>query len=168
MRRKLLREAALADAGLAREQKDPPPAGERVLEAGNQLRKLVTAPNEHVPRRLFGRPLPHEQVESWVLLEDRLVQLAKRTTGLDSELLHQAGASGLIRLERVSLAARAVQGQHELAAQSLAQRVLAGEALQLADELVMVAQHQIELDPLLERRQPRLFETGDLAWPNDS
>ena len=128
----------------------------------------MTAPNEHLARRLFGRPLPHEQVESRVLLEDRLVQPAKRTTGLDSELLHQARASGRYDCERVSLAARAVQGQHELAAQSLAQRVCAGEALQLADELVMVAQHQIELDPLLQGRQPRLFETSDSDWPNDS
>jgi hypothetical protein len=67
------------------------------------------------------------------------VQLAKPAPRLDAELLHQHHSRGPIRLERLSLAARAVQREHLLAAQALAQRMLGGQALQLSHHLVVAA-----------------------------
>jgi hypothetical protein len=90
------------------------------------------------------------------------VQLAKPTPGLDPELLYQDGARSPIRPECFSLSARAVQRDHLLAAQALAKRVLGGQALQLSHHLVVAAKRQIGLDSVLERRQTRLLEAGDL------
>src|SRR5690348_5724290 len=92
-----------------------------------------------------------------------MVQLAKRPAGLDPELLDEHAARLLIRLERLRLTTRAVQGEHQLAAQVLPERVLADERLQLADQLGMKAARQLGLDPLFERDQSKLLETADLA-----
>jgi hypothetical protein len=54
-----LREAGLADAGLAGEEKETPPAGERILEAGDQLCELAAAPDEGAAGRLCNRVLSH-------------------------------------------------------------------------------------------------------------
>jgi hypothetical protein len=91
------------------------------------------------------------------------VQLAEPTAGLDAELLHQHGARRPIGLERFGLAARAIQRQHQLAVQALAQRVRGGQALELGDDLVVPAECQVGLDSALERRQARLLEAGDLG-----
>ena len=61
-----------------------------------------------------------------------LPQLAAR---LDAELLHEQPARGLVGGERVGLAARAVEREHQLAAKPFAKRMLRRERLELADEL---------------------------------
>ena len=47
-------------------------------------------------------------------------------------------------------------------AQSLPQRMVPHECLELTDEVAAAAGGQIGLDPVLEARQPRLLQTGNL------
>ena len=66
-------------------------------------------------------------------------------------------------LERLRLPAAPVQRQHQLPAQPLAQRVAAYQPVQLGDQLGVVAEHQLRLDPLLQAGelllcQPALLE----------
>ena len=73
-----------------------------------------------------------------------------------------------VDLERLGLAARAVEREHLLAAQPLAQRVLGDERLELGDERRVPPERELGVDPLLERREPQLLEPLDRRAANDS
>jgi hypothetical protein len=60
------------------------------------------------------------------------------------------------------LAVAAVQGEHQLRAQALAQRVAPDQGFQLADELSLAAEREIGFDQLLERHEAELLEPCDL------
>ena len=72
-----------------------------------------------------------------------VVQLYAR---LDPELLDEDLACLAISLQRIALAAAAVQREHQLRVQSLAPRVLAGQLLELTDQLGVAAGDEIGLD----------------------
>ena len=83
----------------------------------------------NAPRRRLGRRLGHRAaVESRILHEDRLVKLAEPAAGLDAELLDERPSRCLVGLERLGLAPGPVEAEHQLAAQTLPQRVLASPA----------------------------------------
>ena len=68
-------------------------------------------------------------------------------------------ARRLVGLERLGLAAAAVQREHQLAAQVLAQRVLSHQRLELADELGVAAEREVGLDARA-RAPPRAAPPG--------
>jgi len=82
---------------------------------------------------------------------------------LESELLVQQPPARAVDLERVCLAAAAIEGQHQLAAQTFPQRLLAHEPLELGNQLRVAPQRELGLDPLPERGQPLLFQPRSLA-----
>ena len=84
------------------------------------------------------------------------------------ELSTSAVAAGPVDLERVGLAARAVEREHQLAAQPLAQRVLVDERFELADELRVAAERELGLGALLDEREPQLASRAISACANDS
>ena len=90
-RDQLLGEPALADAGLAGEQEEAPAAGERVLEAGEQLVELG-ARGRRTRSASQSRPLGPaggREIEAADPAEDRLLELAQRAAGLDAELVDE-------------------------------------------------------------------------------
>ena len=101
--------------------------------------------------------------ERGVLAQDRPLELTELRTRLDPELVDQDSARLPVRLERLRLATGAVQSEDQLAPQPLAQRMAGNEILELGHELGMATELQVGVDPLLERGQPDLLETGDLA-----
>ena len=103
------------------------------------------------------------QVERRILLEDRPLEPLELLARLQSQLLRELAAGLAVGVERLGLPAGAVEREHQLAAQALPQRMLGDERLELADQLGVAAAGQIGVDPLLERRQPQLLETGDLG-----
>ena len=173
----LLGEPALADPGLPDEQDQPAAAGERVVETGDQRGQLALSADERAARCLARRspgsvdrpirrwwPRPGLAVlERGVLLQDRVVEAAQLRARLDPDLLHQHRAGRPVRLERVGLAARAVQGEHPLRMQPLAQRLLAHQRLQLRDDLAVAAGGEVLLDGKLQRGEPELLEPADLG-----
>ncbi len=64
-----------------------------------------------------------------LVTQDLRLELLELRAGLDSQLLDEPRSSVLIRVESLRLPARAVEGQHELAAQGLAERVLTQRAI---------------------------------------
>ena len=80
---------------------------------------------------------------------------------VDPELLEQGRSSLAIHLEGLGLTPRAIEREHELAAQPLAQRMLGHEGLELADEVVVAAEREVGVDPALERRDAKLLELED-------
>jgi hypothetical protein len=101
-------------------------------------------------------------LETRVLGQDRALELFERRTRLDPELIDQHPAGLLIALERVGLATAAVQREHQLGLQALAQRMLAHEPLQLARQPGVLPQRELRVDPILERGQALLPQPADL------
>ena len=95
--------------------------------------------------------------------EDRLVELVQLGAGLDPELLDEHLARVAVGLQRVGLAAAAVQREHQLRVQPLAPRVLAGELLELADQLGVAPGGQVGLDAHLHGREALLLQPRDLG-----
>ena len=65
--------------------------------------------------------------ERRVLAQDRRLQLPQLVAGLETELVCQNGSRVPVALERLCLAIRPVQGEHQLSPQSLPQRKLIRE-----------------------------------------
>ena len=172
--RELAHEPRLAGAGLAREQHEPALAALGSLEqraaappARSRGRRTETASSGTSgpgsgPRSSAAdssRSRGRSSAASWMRI--CLLELPQLGARLDPELVER-GPRVAVRLQRLRLPARAVQREHQLAAQPLAMRMLRDQRLQLADELGVPAQRQVGLDPLLERRQPQLLEPAAL------
>ena len=91
------------------------------------------------------------------------MKLLKRRRRLDPQLVDQQAAGLLVYAQRFGLAARAVEGKHQLAPEPLPERILFREPFELTDELSGLAPVEIGLDPLFDRRCPQLLEAGDLS-----
>jgi hypothetical protein len=141
----LLGEATLADPGLAAEQEDAPTAGEDVVETGDELSQLALAAHKGAAWSL-GCRLLRRQVETRVLREYRPLELAQPLARLDPQLPDECPAGVLVGLQRVRLAVRAVQGQHQLRPQALSVGMLADQRLQLPHHLGMTTERQLHLE----------------------
>ena len=150
-----LEHAADAEGGRAGEQQN-----------GRGRDQDARAPVRWRPRRrwpgLSGRR-SRGAVERRVLGEDRLVQPPQLGAGLDADLLDQHCARVAVGLERLRLAPAAVQREHALGVQPLAQRVLGDERVELADHLGVPAGVEVRVDRQLGRAQPQLVEPADLG-----
>ena len=110
-------------------------------------------------RRVIGGGLRARQRR--VLLEHALVQRPQRLAGLDPELLDEPAPPGGERLQRLRLAPRAVQREHQLAAQALAQRMLDDQRLELGNHLAVLTGREPGLDMVLDCGDPQLLEAAD-------
>ena len=90
------------------------------------------------------------------MVEDRRLQLGQLGRRIEAELLGEHGARARVHAQRVGLAAAAVQGDHQAAGEPLAQRVLVGRALQLADGLAVTAEGEEGVEAGLQRLQAQL------------
>ncbi len=117
-------------------------------------------------RRSVGkwrRPgLLQHRLEGRLLAEDGALEALEGGARLDPELLDEQLPRLLVDGERFGLAPVAVEGEHELAAEALAVRVLRDEGLELGDEVAAVPEGEVGVDPLLEGGQSQLLEAGDL------
>jgi len=81
---------------------------------------------------------------------------------LKAKLSGERLATPVIDLERFGVAGGSVEGEHQLPAQPLAVPVLGHERLELADQLAVVPEREIGLDPVLECCRPELLKTCNL------
>ena len=84
--------------------------------------------------RRRGRPAG---VDRSVLTQDHAVQLLQLPARLDPELFVQGAAAVVVGLQRLGLAAAAVERQHQEPPHAVAQRMLSTESLELRNELVV-------------------------------
>ena len=89
-------------------------------------------------------------LERRLLAEDGCLQALKRPARGEAELLVEGLAGLPVDLEGVSLAPGAVEGEHELSAQALTQRVVSDQGLELPDQVGRLAQGEVRLDALLD------------------
>jgi hypothetical protein len=89
--------------------------------------------------------------------QDGFVEVVEVGAWLDPELLDEHLAGVAVGLERVCLAAAATQREHQLRVQPLTPRVLAGELLELTDQLSVAPDDEVGLDAQLEGREVLLL-----------
>ena len=95
--------------------------------------------------------------------EDRFVEVVQLGSWLDAELLDEDLARVAIGLQRIGLAAAAVQREHQLRVQPLAPRMLRPELSELGDQLAVASHRKVGLDAHLQRRQALLLKPRDLG-----
>ncbi len=94
-----------------------------------------------------------------LMTQDRLLEALQLLAGLEAELLVEDPACASVRGERIGLAFRPIQGEHQLPPQPFAVRVLADQAFQLIDQRGILAERKVGLNSILERRQPKILQT---------
>ena len=164
--RQLGRETRLAHPARPHDQHQTAVAGARAAPVLAQQVQLDPASDQRRARVELGRELERPgggRAQPGVLAQDRLVQPAQLGAGLDADLLHQRGPGLTVGSERVGLAARAVQREHPLRMQLLAQRLVQHQRLQLSYNVAMAARIQVDVDRQLHGRQPQLLQPPDLG-----
>ena len=132
-------------------------------EGGDRDRLPGLAARLGLDCRLFRGDGGNGRLEGGLLAEDLPLEPLQLGSRLDAELVDEDAACVLVGGQRLRLPARAVEGQHELAAEALAQRVLRGERLELADEVGAGAAGEVDVDAGFEGEQAQLLEAGDLG-----
>lgn len=92
--------------------------------------------------------------------QDRLVQPGQPGPRIDPELVHEQLADLPVLPERLGLPPGAVEGEHQLPAQRLPQRVLGDQGPQARDELTALAQGEAQVEQLFRGSQSALLERG--------
>ena len=104
------------------------------------------------------RPAARGRVDDLVVREDRLLDPLQLGARLEPELADQHAAGVGVHIERLRLAARPVEREHQLDTETLAVGVLAHQPAQLADELGVAADREVGVDPRLYCLEPFLLE----------
>ena len=71
------------------------------------------------------------------MLEDRALELLQLVSRLDPQPVDECAARVLVGVEGFGLPAGAIERGHQVPAQTLAQRVLGNELLELPDQIVV-------------------------------
>ena len=145
-----------AGAGTARAARD---RGERRRSDQPQYREQHRSPAP--PTATTRRATRHaaRRSERRVLAQDRALQLAQLRSWLQTELLHEPGARVAIDRERLLLPPGAIEREHLLGAEFLAQWMLAREGIELGDQLVMTVEAQLRLDPRFDGAEAQLLQS---------
>ena len=96
--------------------------------------------------------------EGRILGQDRVLQATEVLSRLESEFSQELAPALLINLQRLSLAAAAIEGEHELRPQMLAQRVFRNEGLELCHHPGVLSQRQLGFDQFFARSEVELRE----------
>ena len=148
-------QACLADPALTGDEHEPAGAGERVLPVPAQPLQLDLSPHQRRRRGELGRQPDRVdrlgRLEPRILPQDRLMQLPQLGAGLHADRLHESRARVPIGRQRFRLPARAIQREHLLRPQSLAQRLIGDQRPELAEHLAVATRDQVGLDRQLSR-----------------
>ena len=116
-------------------------------------------PSGFVSRRSRAR----RRLKRRVVLEDLPLQGLQLGARLDPELVHEPAPRRAVGLERLGLTSAAVERDEQLALEPLPERVRGDQRLELGQDVLMAAEREVGLDPILERRQPQVLEPPDLV-----
>ena len=98
-----------------------------------------------------------------VVREDRLLQPAQLGARLERHLLGEHAPGLAVSLERVGLAAAAIEREHQLPPQPLPERVLLERRSKRGDDLAMVSERERRLELLFERVDSKRLEPPRLG-----
>jgi hypothetical protein len=125
-----------------------------LVEERSDLAELARAPDEGGRRRREVPAAPavdRNRGDRRVVREDRLLQLPEIGPRLEAELVGEDAPRLLERLERVRLAAAAIESEHQLRPQPLSERVVGERRAKRGCELTVLAERERNLELLLER-----------------
>ena len=97
-----------------------------------------------------------------LVAQDRRLERAQIRRRLDAQAVDQRLVSAAVGLERLGLTSGTVEGEHLLAAEALAERVLADERLELAGHLGVAAAGEVRVDAVADARQAKILQPRDL------
>ena len=100
--------------------------------------------------------------ERGVVFEDGSLKRLQLGARLEAQLVHEGSPRLTVSLQRLGLATRAIEREHELTPRALPQRLLRDERSRVADDLVVVTRGKLEVDAILDRRGSRLLQAADL------
>ena len=150
--------------------RDPSPLVSASVSAGDDRGRDESRGGGHqpaAPAALRRVRLRHRRerrrVELRILVEDRALKAFERLARLEAELLGQLPPGILVGAQGFRLPAASIEGEHQLAAQPLAERMRDDERFQLRDDGAVPAECELGVEPLLERAQPEFVEAGDLG-----
>ncbi len=92
--------------------------------------------------------------ELGIVIQDLPLEALQLPARLDAELVDERPSRGLVDVERVRLAPRAIEREHQLATQPLLEWMLGDEGLELGDQGGVTAELEVRLDPLDQGGQP--------------
>ncbi len=98
-------------------------------------------------------PRPRRRRRADTVTEDVSLERLQRGRRVQAKLVRQYLPRVGVRRERVGLAAAAVERQHELRAQRLAQRMLGDERLELAHQVRVAAECEVGIDARAQARE---------------
>ncbi len=138
----------------------------RLRDASNELGQLALAPHEH-PRRARGGDLRAAAARSSAGSCCRIAACSSWSVAARSQSRaprSERVAGLLVGLERLGLASRAVEGEHQLVPEALPQRLLRppGPAARPTSS-ACAAELQVRRDPVLVRGRAQFVEPRDLA-----
>jgi hypothetical protein len=93
-----------------------------------------------------------------LVAKDRLFEALQLLAGLEAKFFVEELARASVRGERVGLALRSIQGEHQLTPQPFAVRVVANKPLQLVDQLGILAEREVCLDPIFEHGDAKILQ----------
>ena len=130
--------------------------GVRALERGQPLERAHHG-------RSGARPERTRRLEPGIVVEDHVLELPQLGARGQTQLVAQQRARLAVGGQRVGLPAGAVQGEHQLGAQSLLQRGLRDQPLELDHHLGRVTERKLGVDPLHLGEQAKLLQAPDLG-----
>ena len=160
--RRLDREPALADAGRAGQRHE----AVLVQQSAATWPSSSSRPTNDVEGagQIAAAPaVDRDGGDRRVVREDRLLEPPKLRPRLEPQLVGEHAPRLLERLERVRLAAAAVERQHQLPPQPLAERVVRERRAKRRRELAMLAERERDLELLLERVDVQRLEPARLG-----
>ena len=115
-----------------------------------------TAPEQTIAPRRWS-----QLCEGNVVAEDCTLKLLQGEPWLDPEPLDEQAPSLPVTGARLGLATAAVEGEHQLASQLLAQRLRLDKPLELGNEPLVLADGKLGLDPPADHLEPQLGEPAE-------
>ena len=94
--------------------------------------------------------------------QDRSFEPLEIAAGFEPKLLDQPTPGAAVALKRIGMATRAVQREHQLTDEALAQGMLVDERLELSDQPGVLAERELRVYALLDSAQPCLLQPRDL------
>jgi hypothetical protein len=110
----------------------------------------------------FGVAVRRRRGQRGIAGQHAVVQALELRARFDPELLDQHVARLPVAVQSLGGPSAAVQGEHQLGMEALAQRVPLRQIAQLRHDVLMPAEIQVGLDADLERLQPQLLEPGSV------
>ena len=132
-----------------------------------RLRKLREDARHQAPglrrqRLVTGRGRVRGRGGGNLVAQDRRLERPQVRRRLDAQAVDQRLVCAAVDLERLGLTSGTVEGEHLLAAEALAERVLADERLELAGHLGVAAAGEVRVDAVADARQAKILQPRDL------